>query len=59
MHDSLPILKIEHLIDGMGDGLILLEQDSSGNIDQTAYWLPTDFVNLLQRCDGFTQAINF
>ncbi len=36
MNDSFPELKIEHLTDGMGDGLILLEQDSSGNIDRVA-----------------------
>ena len=36
MNDSFPELKIEHLTDGMGDGLILLEQNSSGNIDRVA-----------------------
>lgn len=36
MNDRFPELKIEHLTDGMGDGLILLEQDSSGNIDRVA-----------------------
>lgn len=36
LNDSFPELKIEHLNDGMGDGLILLEQDSSGTIDRVA-----------------------
>lgn len=59
MSDSFPERKIDHLIDAIGDGLILLEQDSSVNIDQMAYWLPTDFVNVVQRCGGITQAIHF
>jgi hypothetical protein len=36
MNDSIPELKIEHMIDGTGEGLILLEQDSGGNIDRVA-----------------------
>lgn len=36
LNDSFPELKIEHLSDGMDNGLILLEQDSSGNIDRVA-----------------------
>ena len=36
MNDSFPELKVKHLTDGMGDGLILFEQDSSGNIDRVA-----------------------
>jgi hypothetical protein len=34
--DSIPDLKIEHMQDGIGDGLILLEQDNCGNIDRVA-----------------------
>lgn len=36
MNDSIPDLKIEQINDGIGDGLILLEQDSGGNIDRVA-----------------------
>ena len=36
MNDSIPDLKIELMDDGQGDGLILLEQDSGGNIDRVA-----------------------
>lgn len=36
MNDSFPDLKIEFMQDGTGDGLILLEQDSCGNIDRVA-----------------------
>ena len=36
MNDNIPELKIEMLNDGQGDGLILLEQDSGGNIDRVA-----------------------
>ena len=36
MNDSIPDLKIEHMDDGQGDGLIVLEQDSGGNIDRVA-----------------------
>lgn len=36
MNDSIPDLKIELMADGQGDGLILLEQDSGGNIDRVA-----------------------
>jgi hypothetical protein len=36
MNDSIPDLKIEHMEDGIGDGLILLEQDNCGNIDRVA-----------------------
>lgn len=36
MNDSIPDLKIEMMDDGQGDGLILLEQDSGGNIDRVA-----------------------
>ena len=36
MNDSIPDLKIELMDDGLGDGLILLEQDSCGNIDRVA-----------------------
>ena len=36
MNDNIPELKIEFMADGMGDGLILLEQDSGGNIDRVA-----------------------
>ena len=59
MSDSFPERKIERLIDAIGDGLILLELDSSGTFDHMAYWLPTDFVNVSRRCDWFTQAIHF
>ena len=59
MYDSFPEPKIQHLIDGMDDGLSLLGRSSRGNIDHMAYWLPTDFMNLLQRCDRFTQSILF
>lgn len=34
--DSIPDLKIEHMDDGIGDGLILLEQDGGGNVDRVA-----------------------
>jgi hypothetical protein len=34
MNDNIPELKIEYMKDGMGDGLILLEQDCGGNIDR-------------------------
>ena len=36
MNDNIPDLKIEMMNDGHGDGLILLEQDSGGNIDRVA-----------------------
>ena len=36
MNDNIPELKIELMADGTGDGLILLEQDSCGNIDRVA-----------------------
>jgi hypothetical protein len=36
MNDSIPDLKIEHIEDGICDGLIVLEQDSGGNIDRVA-----------------------
>ena len=36
LNDNFPELKIENLSDGMGDGLIVLEQDSGGNIDRVA-----------------------
>jgi hypothetical protein len=36
MNDNIPELKIEQINDGIGDGLILLEQDSGGNIDRVA-----------------------
>jgi len=35
-NDSIPELKIEQMNDGIGEGLILLEQDSGGNIDRVA-----------------------
>lgn len=59
MSDSFPERKIDRLIDAIGDGLILLAQDSSGTFYHIAYWLRTDFVNLSRRCYGFTQAIHF
>ena len=34
LNDNIPELKIEFMADGMGDGLILLEQDSCGNVDR-------------------------
>jgi hypothetical protein len=36
MNDSFPDLKIELMDDGKGDGLILLEQESCGNVDRVA-----------------------
>lgn len=36
MNDSIPDLKIELMEDGIGDGLILLEQDNGGNVDRVA-----------------------
>ena len=36
MNDSIPDLKIELMNDTHGEGLILLEQDSCGNIDRVA-----------------------
>ena len=36
MNDNIPDLKIELMADGQGDGLILLEQDSGGNLDRVA-----------------------
>ena len=36
MNDNIPDLKIEMMDDGHGDGLILLEQESGGNIDRGA-----------------------
>lgn len=36
LNDTIPELKIEFMADGMGDGLILLEQDSCGNVDRVA-----------------------
>ena len=36
LNDNIPELKIEFMADGMGDGLILLEQDSCGNVDRVA-----------------------
>lgn len=36
MNDSIPDLKIEHIADGVGDGLILLTQDNCGNTDSVA-----------------------
>jgi len=36
LNDNIPELKIEFMADGMGDGLILLEQDSGGNVDRVA-----------------------
>lgn len=36
LNDNIPELKIERMDDGHGDGLILLEQDSGGNVDRVA-----------------------
>ena len=36
MNDSIPDLKIEMMNDDHGEGLILLEQDSGGNLDRVA-----------------------
>jgi hypothetical protein len=36
MNDGIPDLKIEQMDDGVGDGLILLEQDNGGNVDRVA-----------------------
>jgi len=36
LNDNIPELKIEFMADDTGDGLILLEQDSCGNIDRVA-----------------------
>lgn len=36
MNDSIPDLKIELMDDGIGEGLIILEQDDSGNVDRVA-----------------------
>lgn len=36
MNDNIPELKIECMADGIGAGLILLEQDSGGNLDRVA-----------------------
>lgn len=36
MNDQIPDLKIERINDEIGEGLILLEQDSTGNIDRVA-----------------------
>ncbi len=36
MNDSISDLKIEHITDGMGDGLIVLTQDNCGNTDSVA-----------------------
>lgn len=36
MNDSIPDLKIELMDDGIGDGLILLEQESCGNVDRVS-----------------------
>jgi hypothetical protein len=36
LNTTIPELKIEFLDDGQGDGLILLEQDSCGNLDRVA-----------------------
>ncbi|WP_309683030.1 hypothetical protein [Polaromonas sp.] len=36
MNDSIPDLKIEMMDDGQGDGLIMLTQDGSGNVDRVA-----------------------
>lgn len=36
LNDNIPELKIEFMADGQGDGLILLEQDSCGNVDRVA-----------------------
>jgi hypothetical protein len=36
MKDNFPELKIELMNDGMGEGLILLEQDSCGQIDRVS-----------------------
>ena len=36
LNDNIPELKIEFMADGTGDGLILLEQDSCGNVDRVA-----------------------
>lgn len=36
LNDNIPELKIERMDDGYGDGLILLEQDSCGNVDRVA-----------------------
>jgi hypothetical protein len=36
MNDSIPDLKIERMDDGIGDGLIILEQDNGGNVDRVA-----------------------
>ena len=36
MNDSIPDLKIEHITDGVGDGLIVLTQDNCGNVDSVA-----------------------
>ena len=34
--DQIPDLNIERILDGKGEGLILLEQDSGGNLDRVA-----------------------
>ena len=36
LNDSIPDLKIEHITDGLGDGLIMLTQDNCGNVDSVA-----------------------
>lgn len=36
INDQIPDLNIERIEDGNGDGLILLEQESTGNIDRVA-----------------------
>lgn len=36
INDQIPDLNIERIVDGTGEGLILLEQESTGNIDRIA-----------------------
>ena len=36
INDQIPDLNIERIVDGTGEGLILLEQESTGNIDRVA-----------------------
>jgi hypothetical protein len=36
LNDNFPELKIEQMNDGMGEGLILLEQDSCGQVDRVS-----------------------
>jgi len=36
LNDNIPELKIKFMAEGIGNGLILLEQDSCGNVDRVA-----------------------